>query len=335
MREDKETLSSLADDRDKLVLKKADLVVRHQESLRALRDANDGVIEARLRSIEAASDLAALKDRNVDIVQRLDEERRRVDGLVRQLADHMGKARAARDKAQEVLERAGQDGRDRLMDLAKDKTVEEIDEDIETEKAKLEVIQDADPGVLRDFEKRAREIAKLQSESTTRLADMDRLNGDIQALREEWEPDLDELIRKINDAFSYNFEQISCAGEVGVHKDEDFDKWAVEIKVKFRQVVLSLRANAHQLCANMLTRPLVFSYATERTKRSRSLTNTGSPVASVPSRRFSTSCLSSRWHSRHSAWWMRSTKVWTRATSAWFMSAWWRSRAESTLRSIS
>jgi hypothetical protein len=48
---------------------------------------------------------------------------------------------------------------------------------------------------------------------------------------------VDQLISQINDAFSYNFEQISCAGEVGVHKDEDFEKWAIEIKVKFRYVV--------------------------------------------------------------------------------------------------
>lgn len=238
MRKEKERMSSFADERDKLVLKRADLVIRHQESLRALRDANDGVIEARVRLIETISDLATLKERNADIVQRLAEEKRQVDELARRLDDAKDEAREASKKAQDVLEKykdpAYADRKQRLIDAAADKTVEDINEDIETEMAKLEVIQDADPGVLRDFEKRTRDIEKLQTESATRQADMEQLNEEIQNLREKWEPGLDELIRRINDAFSYNFEQISCAGEVGVHKDEDFDKWAVEIKVKFR-----------------------------------------------------------------------------------------------------
>lgn len=232
MRKEKERASSFADERNELVLKKAELVIRHQESLQALRDANDGVIEARVRLIETISDLVALKERNADIVQKLAEEKRQVEELARRLDDVKDEARSASKKAEEVLGKY-QD-QQRLIDAAAGKTVEDINEDIETEMAKLEVIQDADPGVLRDFEKRARDIEKLQGENATRQADMEQLNEQIRDLREKWEPGLDELIRRINDAFSYNFEQISCAGEVGVHKDEDFDKWAVEIKVKFR-----------------------------------------------------------------------------------------------------
>ena len=52
---------------------------------------------------------------------------------------------------------------------------------------------------------------------------------------QQWEPQLDELIAKISEAFADNFSKIQCAGEVVVYKDEeDFDQWAIQIKVKFR-----------------------------------------------------------------------------------------------------
>lgn len=236
MREARESLSSFADKRDKLILKKADLVIRHQQSLHLLRNAADGVLEARVYLLEAVSDVAALKERNADIVRRLEEGKKIVDELRKEMDRAKADAREAHDQAQHVFADYDEDSEERqhLMDAAADRTVESIDEDIEIENAKLDVIQEADPGVLRDFQKRAKDIERLQAESATRQADMERLNEEIRTLREEWEPGLDELIGRINDAFSYNFEQISCAGEVGVHKDEDFDKWAVEIKVKFR-----------------------------------------------------------------------------------------------------
>ena len=75
---------------------------------------------------------------------------------------------------------------------------------------------------------------KLKKQQKSQERDLQKMEAKITRIRDQWEPRLDELIGKINDAFSYNFAQISCAGEVGVNKDEDFDKWAIEIKVKFR-----------------------------------------------------------------------------------------------------
>lgn len=242
LRKTKQKLSAYDDDLDKLVLKRAGLVIRHQELLIALRDAGQAVVEAETRFIEAVSDYAALQEQNSDIAQRLNEEKKKVEDLSREAEKAKAETHAAHSAVLEVLNTAGEvdaERRDYLMEISNGKTVESITEDIEIEMAKLEVIQDADPGVLRDFEKRAKDIERLQAESATRQASMEQLSEKIKNLREVWEPGLDELIRRINDAFSYNFEQISCAGEVGVHKDEDFDKWAIEIKVKFRYAILS------------------------------------------------------------------------------------------------
>ena len=88
---------------------------------------------------------------------------------------------------------------------------------------------------MRQFEARANQIETLKRQIEDMTAKRDSLGRQIKTLMEKFEPRLDDLISRINDAFSDNFEKISCAGEVGIHKDEDdFEQWAIKILVKFR-----------------------------------------------------------------------------------------------------
>lgn len=240
MRETKQRLLSYDSEYDRLTIEKAKAVLQHKEHIRVIHDANQSVTEAAIRLIEANSDLAALKEHNSGIVQSLEEEKARVDALVREAEIAKTQAKAAQEAFVSVVstgvgEEVDTDRRDFLIGMSEGHTVESIEADIDAENAKLELIHAADPGVLQEFEKRARDIERSQREKARKEQHLDELNLGIQLLREAWEPRLDDIIRQINDAFSYNFEQINCAGEVGVHKDEDFDKWAIEIKVKFRE----------------------------------------------------------------------------------------------------
>ncbi|KAF3768765.1 hypothetical protein M406DRAFT_44410 [Cryphonectria parasitica EP155] len=225
----------------KMAHKKAKIVLEHQKQLKTLREASQAVLAAQTRHIEANSDLEALKERNKGIVQQLEEERKKLEELVRRVDEVKAEARNAQTAIRELLTIPDTDGemdierRDYLVRFSEGKTLEGVAEDIQVENSKLELIHDADPGLLRDFEKRAKDIKRQQAEIEKRQAALDKLKEEIQEKRQNWEPSLDEIVRRINDAFSYNFEQINCAGEVGVHKDEDFDKWAIEIKVKFRE----------------------------------------------------------------------------------------------------
>ncbi|KAJ9155281.1 Structural maintenance of chromosomes protein 5 [Pleurostoma richardsiae] len=233
-KEARQRMADYEDSVDELILEKARLVLEHKDQLAVIRAAHEALLEAQVRLIEARSDLVALKERNQDIVRTLEEEGRVVTELTRELDQLKQSALRALHRAQDLLD-GDEDRKAELLSLARDQDVQAIDEEIGAEKAKLELIHAADPGVLRDFENRAVEIERLQRRQAERQRDLDAQHERIQQLREEWEPQLDELVSRINDAFSYNFEQISCAGEVGVHKDEDFERWAIEIRVKFRE----------------------------------------------------------------------------------------------------
>ena len=126
--------------------------------------------------------------------------------------------------------------------LPEGQTTEALEAEIDSEKARLDLMHEGNGSVIREYEARQKKIDSL----TTRLQEiklaLSELDEKIKGIRDQWEPELDSLVRRISDSFSYNMAQISCAGEVGVYKDDDFDQWAIQIRVKFRYVLVSWRA---------------------------------------------------------------------------------------------
>ena len=256
IREERQRVRDMENKCDEVALEKARVALRHREQLDIIQAAHRDLLEAQVLLIEAKSDVAGLKERNADIVKKLEEEGRAVEQLGRELEECKLKARELLGKIEQLTDDAQR--KEELSSIAQNKTVEEMDEYIAAEKAKLELIHAADPGVLREFENRAQQIDRLRKQKAEKEQELEGIADKIRRIRERWEPMLDDLVSKINDAFSYNFEQINCAGEVGVHKDEDFDKWAIEIKVKFRYVTTPY------FCISSPTRALTHDTQRER-----------------------------------------------------------------------
>ncbi|KAI1069703.1 hypothetical protein LB507_008483 [Fusarium sp. FIESC RH6] len=230
---------------DEAVIRRAELVLRHKDAIESIRQAYQALLEAEIRGIEAHSDVVGLMARNSHIMQRLDAERE----ILRQASEDASRAREEGNRLSEAVQQmieSEPEKRDLFSELCEGKTSEDIQIDIGAEEAKLECMHVPNPNVLREFKKRAEEIARLTRKMS---GSTDKLNGitqEIDELRSKWEPRLDELVSKINDAFAYNFEQISCAGEVRVHKPDDFDAWALDIMVRFRENETLQQLTAHR-----------------------------------------------------------------------------------------
>ncbi|EAQ89889.1 hypothetical protein CHGG_06508 [Chaetomium globosum CBS 148.51] len=194
-----------------------------------IRKAREAMLEAQVILMEAESDVGVLKAKNLEITQQLEESKMSVKQIGDELNQQRNIAAEAKEEAVSILT---EENKDELRDKAMGKTVEDIDQAIQVEKTKLEVIQASNPAALEEYERYAVRIERERVNQANHDIKMAELDERIRNVKSQWEPKLDQLVSQINDAFSYNFEQISCAGEVGVHKDEDFEKWAIEIKVK-------------------------------------------------------------------------------------------------------
>ncbi|KAL2020982.1 hypothetical protein VTK56DRAFT_7756 [Thermocarpiscus australiensis] len=228
---------------DQAILDQAKAILQHHEHIARIRAARQALLEAQLVLMEAESEVKILKDKNSEITQQLDEGKRSLQKIVEELNQQRDIAAEAREQALSVLT---EENKDELRAGVEEKTVEEIDQQIGVEKAKLDVIQASNPAALEEYERYAARIERERANQANQESRLAELNERIRSIKSQWEPRLDQLVGQINDAFSYNFEQISCAGEVGVHKDEDFDKWAIEIKVKFRENETLQRLDQHR-----------------------------------------------------------------------------------------
>ncbi|KAL7920841.1 hypothetical protein ACQKWADRAFT_151783 [Trichoderma austrokoningii] len=245
MREAKERIAELEFEWDKAVVEKAKLVLRHQDALSQIEEARADLTEANMRLIEANSDIEGLKARNSSIMDKLEQERLAVEQATQeaQLTRELGHGLTT--KVRKLIS-DHPDKKEIYTALAENKSPAEIEMDIVAEQANLELIHAANPNVIREYEKREQEIAKLTKKKDASAGKLATITQQLDNLMGKWEPMLDALVSKVNDAFAYNFEQISCAGEVRVNKTEDFDQWSLDIMVKFRENESLQQLNAHR-----------------------------------------------------------------------------------------
>jgi chromosome segregation ATPase len=179
--------------------------------------------------------VSALTERNQDIVRQLEEEKQKVKDAEEASKIVKQKAQRALKVVQEILRNEeNEEIKKQFQQCPPDTTVESLELEIAAEESKLEFMHTNNPNAIRDFEQRQLEVEALQEKIASGGEKLAKIGQRITKIRSKWEPELDQLISTISEAFSYNFEQIGCAGEVGVHKDDDFENWSIQIKVKFR-----------------------------------------------------------------------------------------------------
>jgi chromosome segregation ATPase len=222
---------------DGFVLMKSEAALKYRDLVATIRQCHQELLEAEIRHIEAKSDVESLEAKTEAIRQHLTEEREKVGQLEREAQRVKEKARNSLNACHAITAVAEDPEyftKNITTQIEAGLTVETVEREITAEEAKLEFIHATNPNAIRDFEKRQLEVDKMKDKIREADEKLEKYNGRITQIRSVWEPALDALISEISEAFSYNFEQIGCAGEVGINKTDDFDEWSIEIKVKFR-----------------------------------------------------------------------------------------------------
>lgn len=240
IREAKKNIHDLMYERDDAVLRRARLVNRHKRLTDKIREAHLALVEVKIWLLEAVSDVEGLKQRNASIMQELEAERQRVQQASEEAERAKKIGQRLSEEVRELLS-SNEDKIELLNQLAEGKSPDEVEMEISAEEAKLELIHAANPNVIREFERRAEEIVRLKRKMESVHEKLASLDTKLAEVMGKWEPKLEELVSKINDAFAYNFEQINCRGEVRVHKEEDFSQWALDVMVSFRYVFFLLK----------------------------------------------------------------------------------------------
>eukprot|EP01129_Flabellula_baltica_P003603 TRINITY_DN13357_c0_g1_i1.p1 TRINITY_DN13357_c0_g1~~TRINITY_DN13357_c0_g1_i1.p1 ORF type:complete len:1058 (+),score=274.98 TRINITY_DN13357_c0_g1_i1:334-3507(+) len=115
----------------------------------------------------------------------------------------------------------------------------QIEVALEKYETKISAIHLRDDGVVAQYEAREKEIADLREKYKEAEGAFVNKQNHMKQLREKWEPQLQELVERINEKFSLAFSEIGCEGVVELNKnsegeEDDVENWGMEIKVKYR-----------------------------------------------------------------------------------------------------
>ncbi|KAJ1206907.1 hypothetical protein NDU88_002300 [Pleurodeles waltl] len=115
-------------------------------------------------------------------------------------------------------------------------TLDEIDALLNEEKSRASCFTGLNASVVDEYTKRTQEISQLTEELNQKKTELENYRQNITQVKERWLNPLKRLVEQINEKFSDFFSSMQCAGEVDLHteNEEDYDKYGIRIRVKFR-----------------------------------------------------------------------------------------------------
>jgi chromosome segregation ATPase len=200
-----------------------------------MRTFHESLIEAEIRFIEAKSELRGLRQENSTILEKQNAQEAKIAELEQRNQVLRAEYRRLQQVTQNDIDSHTEEEKQIILEYTELPNLEALELEIQSVTSRLEMMAEGNPGAIRAYEKREADIQTTRNKLDQYAIGLEKTRDEIQEIRGKWEPQLDILIRKISTAFAHNFEQIGCAGEVQVNKDEDdFDNWSVQISVRFR-----------------------------------------------------------------------------------------------------
>ncbi|KAF9528049.1 P-loop containing nucleoside triphosphate hydrolase protein [Crepidotus variabilis] len=208
-------------------------VAANRHALQALCDRKDVKHQNAVREYTEANELfQRLKAQSKEI---LEESRRVLNEAPDDVQEDYHKQEQVRLDYDKALEEAEKNGTTPPSQAGVElRTADELQAELENQKATLELNMITNPGVVEQYEKRKRDIETLEKTLADRKKREERLQKQIKGARDNWHPALKKLVGSIGKKFSAAFDRIGCAGEIRINENEEYEKWAIDILVKFR-----------------------------------------------------------------------------------------------------
>ncbi|KAJ4991101.1 SMC N terminal domain-containing protein [Stagonosporopsis vannaccii] len=218
------------------LLKIANLTLEYAKSVTEFRRLHANVVEAEIRLIEAASEVRAFEKENKEVLLRLRTRQADFDQLTAAKNAMKESIKREHRAVQAMVNSCSQEENEVVVSYKDLQSVAELEDEIQAVNARLEMMSAGDGSVVRTYENREAQIRKTQELLEKHIAALEEAQQKIAEIKGPFENGLDELVAKISAAFSHNFAQIGCAGEVIVYKDnDDFNAWSIQIMVRFRE----------------------------------------------------------------------------------------------------
>ncbi|KAG9292682.1 hypothetical protein G9A89_008268 [Geosiphon pyriformis] len=189
---------------------------------------------ASLKHMQITSEIHALIRETQEKDDALKEAKRKYNEADRRFNEAKENAKRLLHIANEGIKNIDEATKAEFQELTQGMTLEQLEDAITSERTKAELQYATNPQVIDQYNERLAEIDKLKVKLAAKDDRLAKLATEMTATRILWEPKLNNLVTQISSQFSDSFDRIGCAGEVRVSSHEDYDKWGIDILVKFR-----------------------------------------------------------------------------------------------------
>ncbi|KAG8455241.1 hypothetical protein GDO86_001439 [Hymenochirus boettgeri] len=126
-------------------------------------------------------------------------------------------------------------------------SLDEIDAMLNEETSRASCFTGLNASVVEEYNKRTKEIQEVTLELDRKKLELENYRQNISQVKEKWLNPLKQLVEKINNQFSRFFSSMQCVGEVDLHteNEEEYDKYGIRIRVKFRSSMQLHELNPH------------------------------------------------------------------------------------------
>ncbi|WVQ72935.1 hypothetical protein IAR50_002497 [Cryptococcus sp. DSM 104548] len=137
----------------------------------------------------------------------------------------------------------------RAKDASALPSIEDITNDLNTVRAQLEMSVNIPNAVIKQWEKRTKELEAAQKIVDQEQEELNELKDDIDDTLAKFNPALNKLVEAVSNKFSESFERVKCRGEVAVDRSagSDYGRWGIKIMVAYRDSDdLAVLSGSHQ-----------------------------------------------------------------------------------------
>ncbi|CAG8443432.1 2028_t:CDS:10, partial [Acaulospora colombiana] len=209
--------------------KRGRLVAEFQDHLKESKQLFSDRIVASLQHIQYFSELHELERRTKDRNEALKQAHVRYVEVDGRFSSAKANAKRLLNEANAKIEDVDEETRLALQEISQGMSLDELEDAVASERAKADLHYVVNPHVIEMYDKRKAEIESIKSRLVVKTRELEKLTEELSSLKEKWVPKLEELVKKISQEFSNAFDR-----EVRVSTHDDYDKWGIDILVKFR-----------------------------------------------------------------------------------------------------
>ncbi|KAF9109450.1 Structural maintenance of chromosomes protein 5 [Mortierella sp. AM989] len=218
----------------KLASKRCKLTLEYLELAKECQRLFSKLTVATLNRLQSHAELQAIEAESSEKARQLKEMEDQYAAANEHYDEVKARAKEILDKAKEEYNTLQPEDVPEFQALGKGVPLERLQDMLFEEKAKSALHYTPNKAVIEKFEQREGEIKAAKEKVESKEKKLSKIKSEIESIRGPWYTKLSKLIDKISKGFSESFEKIGCAGEVKLGEHEDYDKWCIEILVKFR-----------------------------------------------------------------------------------------------------